>query len=156
MTREVIVALVANIESLELRRSECRTRGLPPEHPRASATDDLEGFFAVLHHLLGAIFDHKTFLESSPKIVQEFVKKADPELPFFHWTGINERFHEGPMPSFNVPSSEGIERLDRVMLSRRADPGVFLANRATLPQRGSLTVRAQFHSEPEGLPPLVL
>lgn len=84
MSREVIVALVANIESMELHRSECQSRGLPPEHPRASATDDLQGYFAALHHLLGAIFDHKTFIENSPKITQEFVKKADPDLPFFH------------------------------------------------------------------------
>lgn len=35
---------------------------------------------------------------------------------------------------------KGVERLDRVAISRRAVPGVFLANRATLPQRGSLTV----------------
>ena len=84
MSREVIVALVANMESMELHRSECQSRGLPPEHPRASATDDLQGYFAVLHHLLGAIFDHKTFIENSPKITQEFVKKADPDLPFFH------------------------------------------------------------------------
>lgn len=79
-------------------------------------------------------------LEKSPKIVQEFVKKADSDLPFFHWTGINERFQIGPMVSFNTPSAEGVERLDRVAISCRAVPGVFLANRATLPQRGSLTV----------------
>lgn len=136
MNGEVIVALVANIESMELRRSECQTRCLPPEHPRASSTDDLEGYFSVLHHLLGAIFDHKTFIENSPKITQEFVKKADHDLPFFHWTGINERFHEGPMVSFNVPSAEGIERLDRVTISRRADPGVFLANRVISSTKG--------------------
>ena len=58
------------------------------------------------------------------------------------------------MPSFNEPSGEGIiERLDRVILSRRGDPGVFVANRATMPQRGQLTARAQFHRSPVQLPP---
>ena len=31
-------------------------------------------------------------------------------------------------------------RLDRVRISRRADPGVFVANRAAIPQRGQLNV----------------
>ena len=57
------MALVANIESKELRRADFKTRGLQPEHPRTSSTDDVEGFFATLHQLLGPIFDHKTFHE---------------------------------------------------------------------------------------------
>jgi len=57
--------------------------------PRASTTDDLEGCFTVLCHLLGAIFDHKTCVENSPKIVLELVKKADLDLPFFHWLNID-------------------------------------------------------------------
>ena len=61
-TREIVVALVANCESLELRREEYQHRGLPPEHPRASSTDDVEGFIALLHDQLGDVFDHKAFL----------------------------------------------------------------------------------------------
>jgi hypothetical protein len=58
------------------------------------------------------------------------------------------------LPSFNEPSGPGVvERLDKVNFSRRGDPGVFVANRATLPQRGKLTVRAQFHRAPVALPP---
>ena len=35
---------------------------------------------------------------------------------------------------------------------RRADPGVFVADRASLPQRGLKSVRAQFHKIPQALP----
>ncbi len=152
----MIVALVANIESQEQRRLHYQERRLPPEHPRASSTDDLEGFFSILHHLLGPVFDHKTFVDNYKKIEQEFVKRIDPNLPYYYWTGINERFDMGPMDSFNKPTDRKLERLDQICISRRADPGVFVTNRASLPQRGSLTVRAQFHVKPEDLPPRVL
>ena len=74
---------------------------------------------------------------------------------FFYWTGANERYRDFDLPSFNEPSGEGIiERLDRISLSRRGDPGVFVANRAFLSQRGQLTVRARFHrTSVELLPP---
>lgn len=157
MTRELIVGLVANLESRELRRTEYACRGLPPEHPRASSTDDVEGFFALMHELLGPIFDLKQFYDQLPKIINEFAKRVDPELPFYYWTGHNARYRDIALPSFNVPSGHGaVERLDRVILSRRGDPGVFVANRASLPQRGKLTVRATFHRAPVALPPAQL
>ena len=40
------------------------------------------------------------------------------------------------------------------MISRHADPGLFVARRADLPVRGALTVRTQFHNVPEKLPEL--
>lgn len=133
---------------------EYAQRVLPPEHPRASSTDDVEGFFALLHELLGPVFDLKQFFDELPKILNEFRKRIDPDLPFFYWTGVNERFREFALPSFNVPSHpNGLERLDRVILSRRGDPGVFVANRASIPQRGQLKTRAQFHKTPVALPP---
>ena len=52
------------------------------------------------------------------------------------------------------PSGEGVpERLDKVRLSKRGDPGVFVGNRASLPQKGDLTARAKFHKAPVELPP---
>jgi hypothetical protein len=95
----------------------------------------VEGFFALLHEVLGPIFDHNAFIAEYPKILNEFNKRIDQDLPFFYWTGV----HEG-----------GVERLDKVNISRRSDPGVFF--RAQLPQRGSLTVRANFHAGPQALP----
>lgn len=152
LTREVVVALIANIESRNLRQIECLTEGLPPENPRASTTDDVEGLIAMLHLMLGPVFDHKSFIEEYPKIMNEFNKRIDPDLPFFYWTGIHERYHLKSLPSFNKPSGKGTERLDRIVISRRADPGVFVSNRASLPQRGTTTVRAQFHACAESLP----
>lgn len=152
-TREIIVALIANCESLELRRKEYVARSLPPEHPRASSSDDVEGFISILHDQLGDVFDHKSFLQQQPKIQNEFTKRIDPDLPFFYWTGHKHRFTMDPLPSFNKSSGEE-ERLDKVKLSRRSDPGVFVANRASLPQRNSLTARASFHRAAEKLPPV--
>lgn len=149
-----MIGLVANIESRELRRVEYEQRGLPPENPRASATDDVEGIIALMHEMLGEVFDVKEFTDAQPKILNEFKKRIDPELKFYYWTGANERFRDFELPSFNQPTGEGItERLDRINISRRGDPGVFVANRASLPQRGQLTVRAQFHRAPVELPP---
>jgi len=74
-TREIVVALVANCESLELRREDSRDQGVPPEDPRASSTDDVEGFIALLHDQLGDVFDHKAFLSQQPRFSMNLVKK---------------------------------------------------------------------------------
>ena len=152
MTREIIVAVTTNIESQEFRRCYGEEKGLPPEHPRAGSSDDVEGIFAFLHELLGPIFGEKEFHDAMPKVMLEYTKKCDPELPFYHYTGVNERFKSGNLCSFNQPS-EHAERLDVVKISRRADPGVFVVNRAIIPQRGQLTVRAAHFRPAEELPP---
>ena len=138
MTREVIIRLVANIETREQRRENYSAMKLPPEHPRASSTDDAEGIISLFHEILGPIFDIKEFFDEFPKILNEFVKRIDPDCPFYYWTGCHTRFQDFPLPSFNEPSKS-------VILSRRGDPGIFVANRASLPQRGQLTVCANFH-----------
>ncbi len=68
LTREVVIGLVANLESRELRRQEYMERSIPPEHPRASATDDVESMFALLHEMLGNIFDIKQLLRQKYQI----------------------------------------------------------------------------------------
>ena len=77
--------------------------------------------------------------------------KGDPNVPFFYYTSKNERYALGPLKSFNEPSRY-TERLDKLVISRRADPGVFVSNRASLPHRGHLSVRAEWHRAPERLP----
>lgn len=157
LTREVVIGLVANLESRSLRRVENVQRGIQPEHPRSSSTDDVEGFISLLHEMLGPIFDIKQFNSQQPKILNEFRKRIDGDLGFFYWTGAKTRYNDAELPSFNEPSGPGVkERLDQVQVSRRGDPGVFVANRASLPQRGQLTARAQFHRAPVALPPLPL
>ena len=157
LTAEVVVGLVANLESRELRRVEYHERGLPFEHPRASSTDDVEGIIATMHEMIGEVFDVKQFNDEQPKILHEFNKRIDPDLQFYYWSGANERFSEFELPSFNQPSGKGItERLDRIIISRRGDPGVFVSDRAAMPQRGQLTARAQYHRAPVELPPAVM
>ena len=96
--------------------------------------------------MLGNIFDLKEFHDSQPKILNEITKRINPDLKFYYWTGVKERYREFELPSFNKPSGDGIlERLDQVHISKRGDPGVFVANRASLPQKGELTARAKFH-----------
>ncbi|KAL9977347.1 hypothetical protein ACROYT_G014739 [Oculina patagonica] len=79
---EVIVAVTTNIESQEFRRCYGQEKGLPPEHLRAGSTDDVEVIFAYFHERLGPLFDEKALHDAL---------KSDPELPFFHYTGVNER-----------------------------------------------------------------
>lgn len=154
MTREIIVGLVANLETRQQRREEYTERHLPPEHPRASSTDSVEGIIAPFHEVIGVVFDTKEFYDEFPKIMNEFSKKSDRNLSLYYWTGSQTRYRDFPLPSFNKPSKEGVERLDRVTLSRRGDPGVFVADRASLPQKNQLTVRANFHRAPVPLPPV--
>ena len=104
LTREIVVALFANCESLELRREEYRDRGLFPEYPRASSTDDVEGLIALQHDQLRDVFYHKAFLSQQPKILNECIKKIDPDLPFYYWTGHRHRYSDDPLTSFNEPS----------------------------------------------------
>ena len=144
-----------NLESREQRRVEYQDRGFPPEHPRASGTDDVKGIIGLMHEMLGEIFDVKQFLDAQRKILNEFTKRIDTSLKFFYWSGSKERYTDFELPSFNQPShGTKQERLDMVNVSRRGDPGVFVANRASLPQKGQLTARAKFHKQPVELPPL--
>ena len=109
-----------------------------------------------MHDMPGDIFDLKQFGDAQPKILNEFSKRIDPDLKFYYWTGAKERYRDFELPSFNEPTGNGHqERLDKVTLSRRGDPGVFVANRASIPQKGQLTARAKFHREPISLPPSV-
>ena len=56
-TREVLVAIIADIETREWRRVEIQEAA--PEHPRSSTTDDVEWFFSVLRDLVGKDFTLK-------------------------------------------------------------------------------------------------
>ncbi len=103
---------------MRVTKERIASRGLPPEHPRASSTDDVEGFFSLLHDQLGDVFDHKVFLQQQTKLLSEFTKKIDPDLPFFYWTGHEHRYTSELLASFNVPSGKE-EKLDRVNVSRR-------------------------------------
>ena len=104
--------------------------------------------------MIGVVFDTKEFYDELPKIMDEVSKKSDPNLSVYFWTGSQTCQGGFPLPSLNEPSKEGVERLDRVNLSRRGDHGAFLADRALLSQKNQLTVMANFHRAPVPLPPV--
>ena len=58
-SRETIITLAANIESREWRCKYLAANNEPPEHPRASTTDDVECFFSVLRDSVGKDFTLK-------------------------------------------------------------------------------------------------
>ena len=82
----------------------------------------MESFISVLHEMLGDVFDMKSFFDSYPKILNEFFKRINPAFPFYFWIGKKTLFTEAAWHSFNQPSSDGVERFDRMKVSKRADP----------------------------------
>jgi len=86
------------------------------------------------------VFDVRQCSEEQPKILNKFNKRIDPDLQFYYWSGANERFSEFKLPSFNQPPGKGItERLDRIIISCRGDLGVFVSDRASMPQEHNIT-----------------
>ena len=82
-TREVLTALVANIETREWRRQEISQQSLNPENPRASNTDNEECFFSVMRDHIGANFTLKQPQFGWHKVCLEFQKRIDADLPFY-------------------------------------------------------------------------
>ena len=78
----------------------------------------------------------------------EFLKRVDPELPFFYFTSAHGRFYEGDLPGFIVPAS-------RPRQPRRAPQRELLGatQRVTLAVRGAGSIRTTFHNIPVDLPP---
>ena len=56
LTRECLVAITADIETRNYRQEFNSSRGIPPENPRSSTTDDIECFFSVLRDMVGKDF----------------------------------------------------------------------------------------------------
>ena len=50
-SRETVIAVTTNIESMEFRRRQIGDIGYE-EHPRAGTTDDVEAIIAFLHRLV--------------------------------------------------------------------------------------------------------
>ena len=147
-TREVLVAIIADIETREWRRVEIQEAA--PEHPRSSTTDDVECFFSVLRDLVGKDFTLKQVQFAWRKVCAEFHKRVDPDLRFYYFTSAHDRFHEGPRLSFNEPGKSTRKPL---RVPRRESTSVFTSGRVSLPVRGTLTTRAQFHNLPVEVPP---
>ena len=150
-SKETLVAVVTNIEGREWRRRQfCNLR--EPEHPRASSTDDVECMFSILRDTIGRNFSTKEVMFGFRKACIEFMKRLDPELPFYYYTSSHTRFYEGPLPNFNTKTQKKKRKFAR--LPRREHLAAFAPRRATMPVRGSLSIRPQFHNLPLELPPI--
>ena len=82
------------------------------------------------------------------KVTNEFMKRLDPDLPFYYYTSTHTRFYEGQMPEFSESSSRP-RRLKRA--PRRELLGA--SQRVTHTVRGSRSIRSTFHNIPVDLPP---
>ena len=82
------------------------------------------------------------------KVTEEFVKRMDPELPFYYHTSSKCRFYEGLMPDFSQkPVNKKTKRLPRFeMLGDNS-------SRITMSLRGNTSIRTKFHNAPLNLPP---
>ena len=150
-SRETLVALTT-IESREWIRRRNANMKLPPEHPRASTTDDVECFFSLTRNMIGSHFTVRDVQFGWRKLCNEFAKRLDKELPFYYYTSRHERFYEGERPGFDVyQKSRSNPRHQEVRW--REQPGNLVSGRATLVQSGAKSIRRQFHNIPVALPP---
>lgn len=85
-------------------------------------------------------------------VTVEFLKRLDPELPFFYYTS-TDRFYEGPLPCFNDPVDPASARKLR-RPPRRELLGSYVGRRISLAPRGAGSIRATFHNAPVDLPPV--
>lgn len=145
------MAVITNIEGREWRRIDCANNNRGPEHPRASSTDDVECFFSMMRDGLGRNFTTKEVKYGFRKICAEFFKRIDPDLPYYYHTSTHTRYYEGPLPDFSEPVRKSRRKHKRV--PRREQPAAFVPRRATMPVRGSISLRPQFHNLPLDLPP---
>lgn len=99
----VLITVVADIETSEWRRIELSQLGLPPEHPWASTTDDVECFFSVMRDVVSKDSTLKQVKYAWRKVCAEYTKRIDPDLLYFYFTSHHDRFYKGERPGFNVP-----------------------------------------------------
>ena len=150
-TREVLIAVISHIETYELRRIELLNYSLPPEHPRASTTDDVECFFSVVRDSVGKNFTLKQVKFSWRKICNEHQKRNDSDLPYFYYTSNHDRFYEGERLSFDIAGAR--KRVMKVSRAESMAASTFASGKASLPSHKTLHTRAVFHNPPEELPP---
>ncbi|XP_066278595.1 uncharacterized protein [Branchiostoma lanceolatum] len=153
-SRETVIGITTNIESQEARRRLNDIIGFE-EHPRAATTDDVECFFALLHHKTGGQpCTLKEFKCWWRKLVMQFRERMDNNLPFYYWT-LNERYTEEAYPSFDVPpENDEVPRLHRLRFRSREDSSIIVAGRTFLPVKNRPTLRQSFHKFAVGLPPV--
>lgn len=129
-SRETLTAVITNIEEREFHRRKRVSSQQPLEHPRACSTDDVECFFRSMRDIIGQNFTTKEVKFVMRKIILEFSKRVDPDLPFYYYTSSHSRFYEDNLPDFDkAPQKQQKEK----RLPRRELPGAFVPRRATMP-----------------------
>ena len=145
------MAVTTNIEIREWRRRGITSGQLHPEHPRASTSDDCECFSSMMRDNIGKNFTLKEVKVNFRKVCMEFGKIIDPNLSYFYYISSHHRFAEGELPDFDQPkTSKRKKHSDR---PPKTESSAFVPGCATLPVRGSLSIRPQFHNKPLDLPP---
>jgi len=92
------------------------------EYPRVSTSDDVECFFSLMRDTIRQNFTTKQVKFGIQKVCNEFIKRLDPDLPFFYNTSSHTSFNEGPLPHFNdTPVTK--RKIKRV--PRREQPTAF-------------------------------
>lgn len=84
------------------------------------------------------------------KVCVEFLKRNDPDLPFYYYTSSHSRFYEDSLPDFNQPPKKQRE-LRRP--PRRELLGANVGRRVAFAVRGAGSLRATYHNTPVDLPP---
>lgn len=119
-----MIALTTTIESREWARKRRVENSLPPVHPRASSTDDVECFFSILRSTIGSDFTTTKVMIEWQKECLEFAKRINPDLPFYYYTTTHDRFYEGDRDGFDVfKKSRSNPRNQRVKTQEQ--PGQF-------------------------------
>ena len=149
-TRETVIALTTNIESMEWKRREIVESGLPPENPRASTTDDVECMFSVMHDLTGKHFTLREVKYTWRKVCIEFTKRLDPDIGYYYFTSSHDHFYEGERPHFD----EQTRKIRSQRVRRQEQPANLMLGRATLPVSSTRSIRMKFHNLPLELPPI--
>ena len=150
LTRETVIALITNIESVEWKRRDNISCGLKAENPRSSTTDDVECMFSVMRDLTGKHFTLREAKYTWRKVCIEFAKRQDPDLGFYYFTSAHDRFYEGERPHFD----EKTRKVRSKRVRRREQPANLMFGRATLPVASAKSTRMKFHNLPVELPPV--
>ena len=81
-------------------------------------------------------------------MTQEFLKRLDPDLPFYYHTSTHTRFHEGVMPEFDTKPTKKAQQkhIPRYELLGTNDL-------ITMAVHGATSIRTKFHNIPLELPP---
>ena len=151
-TREILNALVADIETREWRRCSIAGNHLSNEHPRVSTMDDCKCFFSILRDMVGKDFALKNVQFAWRHVCIEFTKRIDGDLPFFYFSSFHDHFFEGKRPGFNTPQESKASTCNpRVKRSETLVGQV--VQRCTLPTPGAQSVRMKYHNVPIEVPP---